>query len=180
MMMSEPKAWDALMTKLADVAGNYLLAQAKAGAHALQLFDSWVGELSPQDYEQHVLPYSRRALTIAAGAGVPVIHFGTNTGGMLRLIRDAGGQVIGVDWRIDLARAWDELGDGVSVQGNLDPVALFADWEDLRKRAAHVLDSVAGRPGHIFNLGHGILPGTPVDNVRRLVDFVHEHSAALK
>jgi uroporphyrinogen decarboxylase len=179
MMMSEPLAWRALMTKLSDVAGHYLLAQAEAGAHALQLFDSWVGELSPYDYENYVLPYSRRALAIASRAGVPVIHFGTNTGGMLGLVRDAGGDVIGVDWRIELSRAWDELGDGVAVQGNLDPIALFAEWDDLRKRASSILDSVAGRPGHIFNLGHGILPETPVDNVRRLVDFVHEHSRAL-
>jgi uroporphyrinogen decarboxylase len=178
MMMSDPKAWDALMTKLADVAGNYLLAQARAGVQALQLFDSWVGELSAYDYQHHVLPYSRRALAIAASSGVPVIHFGTNTGGMLGLIRAAGGDVIGVDWRIELSRAWDELGD-VAVQGNLDPVALFAQWTDLERRAAHILDTVAGRPGHIFNLGHGILPGTPVDNVRRLVDFVHEHGRAL-
>ncbi|HEX6789744.1 MAG TPA: uroporphyrinogen decarboxylase [Candidatus Krumholzibacteria bacterium] len=176
MMMSEPELWHALMTKLADVAGNYLLAQARAGAHALQLFDSWVGELSPYDYMNHVLPYSRRALEIASRAGVPLIHFGTNTSGMLPMIRAAGGDVIGVDWRIDLARAWKELGTGVAVQGNLDPVALFADWDDLKPRAAHILDSVAGRPGHIFNLGHGIIVGTPVDNVRRLCDFVHEHS----
>jgi uroporphyrinogen decarboxylase len=176
MMMSHPAAWHMLMTKLADVAGNYLLAQAKAGAHALQLFDSWVGELSADDYERHVLPYSRRAIEIAGRAGVPIIHFGTDTSGILHLIRAAGGDVIGVDWRIDIARAWDLLGDGVAVQGNLDPVALFADWEDLKPRAAHILDRVAGRPGHIFNLGHGVLPRTPVDNVRRLVDFVHEHS----
>jgi len=179
MMMSDPAAWHILMTKLADVAGNYLLAQARAGAHALQLFDSWVGELSPYDYEQRVLPYSRRALEIASRAGVPVIHFGTNTSGMLPLIKSAGGDVIGVDWRIDIAHAWDQLGDGVAVQGNLDPVALFADWRDIEARAAHILDRVDGRPGHIFNLGHGILPETPVDNVRRMVDFVHEHSRKL-
>ncbi|HET6347488.1 MAG TPA: uroporphyrinogen decarboxylase [Candidatus Krumholzibacteria bacterium] len=179
MMMSEPALWDALMSKLADVAGNYLLAQARAGAHALQLFDSWVGELSPQDYEMRVLPYSRRALEIAGRAGVPLIHFGTNTSGMLPLIKSAGGDVIGVDWRTDIADAWQEIGHDVAVQGNLDPVALFAEWDDLRARTAHVLDRVAGRPGHIFNLGHGILPETPVDNVRRLVDFVHEHSRSL-
>ena len=176
MMVSQPDLWHQLMTKLATVAGEYLLAQAKAGAQVLQLFDSWVGELSPFDYENHVLPYSRHALGIASQAGVPVIHFGTNTGGMLPQLRAAGGDVIGVDWRIDLAQAWDILGDGVAVQGNLDPVTLFADWDALKTRAAHILDSVKGRPGHIFNLGHGILPETPVDNVRRLVDFVHEYS----
>lgn len=148
MMMSQPELWHKLMTKLSEVAGHYLLAQAQAGAHALQLFDSWVGALSPYDYELYVLP----------------------------LIRAAGGDVIGIDWRIDLAQAWQILGDEVSVQGNLDPVALFADWEALQARARHILDSVNGKPGHIFNLGHGILPETPVDNVRRLVDFVHEYS----
>ncbi len=179
MMMSQPDLWHNLMTKLSDVAGHYLLAQAQAGAHVLQLFDSWVGELSPFDYEHSVLPYSRRAIEIASTGGVPIIHFGTNTSGMLPLIKAAGGDVIGVDWRIDLAKAWEILGDGVSVQGNLDPVALFADWDALQARTRHILDSVAGKPGHIFNLGHGILPGTPIDNVRRLVDFVHEYSQSL-
>lgn len=176
MMMSQPELWHKLMTKLSDVAGHYLLAQAQAGAHALQLFDSWVGELSPYDYERCVLPYSHRTIEIASQAGVPIIHFGTNTSGMLPLIQAAGGDVIGVDWRIDLAQAWQILGANVSVQGNLDPVALFADWKALQTRARHILDSVKGKPGHIFNLGHGILPETPVDNVRRLVDFVHEYS----
>ena len=179
MMMSEPALWHALMGKLAEVAGHYLLAQAQAGAQVLQLFDSWVGELSPYDYEHAVLPYSRRAIEIARQAGVPIIHFGTNTGGMLPLIQAAGGDVIGVDWRMELPQAWALLGDSVAVQGNLDPVALFADWEALQARARHILDSVKGRPGHIFNLGHGILPHTPVDNVRRLVDFVHEYSRGL-
>ncbi len=179
MMMSEPALWHALMGKLAEVAGYYLLAQAQAGAQVLQLFDSWVGELSPYDYEHSVLPYSRRAIEIARQAGVPIIHFGTNTGGMLPLIQAAGGDVIGVDWRMELPQAWALLGDSVAVQGNLDPVALFADWEALQARARHILDSVKGRPGHIFNLGHGILPHTPVDNVRRLVDFVHEYSRGL-
>ena len=179
MMMSEPALWHALMGKLAEVAGHYLLAQAQAGAQVLQLFDSWVGELSPFDYEHSVLPYSRRAIEIASQAGVPIIHFGTNTGGMLPLIQAAGGDVIGVDWRMELPQAWALLGDSVAVQGNLDPVALFADWEALQARARHILDSVKGRPGHIFNLGHGILPHTPVDNVRRLVDFVHEYSRGL-
>ncbi|MDX2162388.1 MAG: uroporphyrinogen decarboxylase [bacterium] len=177
MMMNRPDLWDTLMGKLAEVAGAYLLAQAQAGADALQLFDSWVGELSPYEYERYVLPYSRRALEIASRAGVPLIHFGTNTSGMLPLIQAAGGDVIGVDWRIELDHAWRILGDDTAVQGNLDPVALFADWDALKTRAAHVLDTVRGRPGHIFNLGHGILPETPVENVRRLVDFVHEYTA---
>lgn len=174
-MMNHPDAWTELMTRFATVAGEYLLAQAEAGAHALQLFDSWVGQLSPADYRQYVMPYSTQALKIASGAGVPIIHFGTNTNGMLTDIRDAGGDVIGVDWRIDIDHAAKILGDSVSIQGNLDPIALFAEWDALKNRAAIVLDKMRGRDGHIFNLGHGILPGTPVDNVRRLVDFVHEY-----
>ncbi len=178
-MRREPAAWHQLMSKLAEVAGQYLLAQAQAGANALQLFDSWVGELSPADYATYVLPHSRRALEIAAQADVPLIHFGTNTNGMLELIQAAGGDVIGVDWRIDLDTAWARLGD-VGVQGNLDPTALFADWDVLKPQAQRVLDQADGKPGHIFNLGHGILPETPVENVRRLVNFVHEYSSERK
>lgn len=178
LMMREPAVWHDLMMKLSMVVGHYLLAQARAGAHALQLFDSWVGELSPVDYEVYVLPYSRRAIEIARQGGVPIIHFGTNTSGMLEMIRDAGGDVIGVDWRITLDAAWQRLGSSVAVQGNLDPVVLFAPWEAVEVRAQHILERANGRTGHIFNLGHGILPGTPVDNVRRLVDFVHEFSLA--
>ena len=177
MMMAEPEAWHRLMSKLSTVVGDYLLAQARAGAQVLQVFDSWVGSLSPEDYRQKVMPYTQRAIETARQAGVPVIHFGTDTNGMLPLIGEAGGDVVGVDWRIDLDVAWDILGDGVAIQGNLDPVALFAPWPELKQRAQRVLDLAAGRPGHIFNLGHGILPETPVENVRRLVDFVHEYSA---
>jgi uroporphyrinogen decarboxylase len=177
-MMAEPQAWHRLMEKLSQVVGEYLLAQANAGAQALQLFDSWVGQLSPADYREYVLPHSRRSLEIARQAGIPMIHFGTNTGGMLDLIAEAGGDVIGVDWRLTLDEAWRKLGPGAAVQGNLDPVALLAPWEEVEKRAGQVLDAAAavGLPGHIFNLGHGILQGTPVDNVARLVDFVHERS----
>lgn len=177
MMLNQPDLWHALMTKLSQVAGEYLLAQARAGAQALQLFDSWVGDLSPLDYVQYVLPYSHRTIEIAQQGGVPIIHFGVNTGAMLDLLRAAGGHVIGVDWRIDLLEAFELLGPGVAVQGNLDPVTLLADWEVVQARAQHILDRVQGRLGHIFNLGHGILPNTPVDNVRRLADFVHEYSA---
>ncbi|HEX2908253.1 MAG TPA: uroporphyrinogen decarboxylase, partial [Phototrophicaceae bacterium] len=176
LMLNQPELWHQLMTKLSEVVGQYLLAQVRSGAQALQVFDSWVGELSPLDYERHVLPYSRRAIDIGSQGGVPIIHFGTNTGGMLPLLQAAGGDVIGVDWRMDLAQAWHILGDNVAIQGNLDPAALFADWEALKTQTRHILDSVRGQPGHIFNLGHGILPETPVDNVRRLVDFVHEYS----
>lgn len=177
LMMGNPEAWDALMNKLANIAGNYLLAQAKAGAQALQLFDSWVGQVAPEDYRQYVAPYSRKAIEIARQAGVPIIHFGTGTSGMLEDVRDAGGDIIGADWRIDIATAANRLGDGVAVQGNLDPIALLAPWESLKARAQNVLDQMQGQPGHIFNLGHGVLPSTPVDNVKRLADFVHEYSA---
>jgi uroporphyrinogen decarboxylase len=178
MMMGDPAVWHDLMSKLSEVAGQYLLAQARAGAQALQLFDSWAGELSPEDYRQYVMPYSRRVIEIAKQSGAPVIHFGVNTGGMLELIRSAGGDVIGVDWRIRLDDAWSRLGSGVAIQGNLDPTALFTTWEALKARAQHILDQAQGKPGHIFNLGHGILPQTPEDNVRRLVDFVHEYTRA--
>lgn len=177
LMMSDPQAWHSLMEKLTEVVGQYLLAQARAGAQALQVFDSWVGTLSPDDYRQHVMPYSRRVIETASAAGVPIIHFGTGTNGLLELIRDAGGDVIGVDWSIDLDVAWLRLGDGVASQGNLDPVALFAPWPELKARAQSVLEKAAGRAGHIFNLGHGILPNTPIENVKRLVDFVHEFTA---
>jgi uroporphyrinogen decarboxylase len=177
LMMGEPAAWHRLMEKMSQVVGYYLRAQAEAGAQVLQLFDSWVGALSPTDYRELVMPYSRQAIELTRSADVPIIHFGTDTNGMLELIRDAGGDVIGVDWRIDLDEAWRRLGPSVAIQGNLDPIALFAPWPELKRRAQLVLDLAARRPGHIFNLGHGILPQTPVDNVRRLVDFVHEYTS---
>lgn len=177
LMMGDPRTWHTLMEKLSEVVGHYLLAQAKAGAQVLQVFDSWVGQLAPEDYRQHVMPYTRHAIEIARGAGVPIIHFGTDTNGILELVRDAGGDVIGVDWRIDLDTAWERLGNHVAIQGNLDPVALFAPWHELQTRTQKVLDQAGGRAGHIFNLGHGILPETPIDNVKRLVDFVHEYTA---
>ncbi len=178
LMYSQPRVWRSLMDKLAQVVGEYLRAQAAAGAQALQLFDSWVGALSPADYETYVLPYSQRAIEIAkAGSDAPLIHFGTGTSGMLSLLKRAGGDVIGVDWRIDLAAAWQQLGDEVAVQGNLDPVVLFAPPAEIKKQTARILDSVKGRPGHIFNLGHGILQHTPVEHVAALVDFVHEYTS---
>ena len=176
MMMGDPALWHRLMAKLSQVVGRYLLAQAQAGAQVLQVFDSWVGALSPSDYRDLVLPYSRHAIEIASQAGVPVIHFGTNTNGMLELIRDAGGDVIGVDWRIDLDVAWRLLGQDVAIQGNLDPVALFAPWPELKLRAQRILELAGGRPGHIFNLGHGVLPETDPDAVRFVTDLVHERS----
>ncbi|MEW6577875.1 MAG: uroporphyrinogen decarboxylase [Chloroflexota bacterium] len=179
-MLSEPDAWNRLMDKLATVVGDYLVAQAEAGAQALQVFDSWAGALSPADYRAYALPYARRVVARAQSTGVPVIYFGTDLNGMLPLLRETGADVIGVDWRIAIDDAWAQLGDGVAVQGNLDPVTLFAPWPQTQRRADDILARVAKRPGHIFNLGHGILPETPVDNVRRLVDYVHERSAAME
>lgn len=177
LMYEHPKVWRRLMEKMAMAVGDYLRAQVKAGAQVLQVFDSWVGALSPADYRDYVLPYSRQAIRAAKqDADVPLIHFGVGTSGMLPLLKEAGGDVIGVDWRMDLAEAWGQLGDDVAVQGNLDPVILFAPAGEIKKQTARILDSVKGRPGHIFNLGHGILQHTPVEHVAALVDFVHEHT----
>jgi uroporphyrinogen decarboxylase len=177
LMMGEPETWHALMSKLSEVVGQYLLAQVHAGAQVLQLFDSWVGHVAPDDYRRLVLPYTRQAIETARAGGVPIIHFSTETGGMLELLREAGGDVLSIDWRTDLDAAWRRLGPEVAIQGNLDPVALLAPWPELRLRAQAVLESAAGLPGHIFNLGHGVLPETPVENVKRLVEFVHEYRA---
>lgn len=177
LMYGQPKFWHGLMEKLATVVGDYLRAQASAGAQVLQMFDSWVGALSPADYREYVLPHSSQAIEIAKSRqDVPLIHFGTGTAGMLPLIKEAGGDVIGVDWRIDLGQASQQLGDEVGIQGNLDPVVLFAPIHEIKKQTARVLDSVKDRPGHIFNLGHGILQHTPVEHVAALVDFVHEYT----
>jgi uroporphyrinogen decarboxylase len=176
-MYQHPDAWNDLLALLARLINAYLRGQIAAGADAVQLFDSWVGCLAPDDYRRYVLPHSRAALQ-GLGALAPVIHFGTDTGGLLEAMRDAGGDVIGVDWRIDLDRAWDRIGADRAVQGNLDPVALLGPPSEIRRQAAAILERAGGRPGHVFNLGHGILPQTPVDNVRALVDAVHEMSAA--
>lgn len=175
-MMTQPQAWRSLMEKLSTVVIDYLHAQVEAGANILQLFDSWVGSLSPADYREYVLPYTKRVIEGVRQSGVPVIHFGTDTSGMLEIIGSTGADVIGVDWRIDLDTAWARLGESVAVQGNLDPVALLADWDALKSHAQIVLDQAARRPGHIFNLGHGILKETPPDHVKRLVDLVHEYT----
>jgi uroporphyrinogen decarboxylase len=179
-MLSESDAWDRLMEKLAGVVGDYLVAQAEAGAQALQVFDSWAGVLSPRDYQQKVLPYVQRVIERAQSTGVPVIYFGMNLNGMLGVLAETGADVIGVDWRIEVDDAWEQIGEHVAVQGNLDPVALFAPWEQIQPQVDNILERTAGRSGHIFNLGHGILPETPVDHVRRLVDYVHERSVVLK
>jgi uroporphyrinogen decarboxylase len=176
MMSSSPGAWAALMAKLADVVSDYLVAQAASGAQALQVFDTWAGELDPSDYREKVFPYSKAVIERARAAGVPVIHFATGVNGMLETIRDLGADVAGVDWRIDLADAWRRLGDGAALQGNLDPAALFGPWSEIERKTKRILDQAKGRSGHIFNLGHGVLPQTPVENVERLVDFVHEYT----
>jgi uroporphyrinogen decarboxylase len=175
MMYTEPATWHRLMEMLARATSEYLNMQIAAGADIVQLFDSWVGVLGPDDYRRFVLPHTAAVIS-ALNPRVSVIHFGTVTGNLLELMREAGGDVIGLDWRVDLGEAWARLGYGVGVQGNLDPVALFAGIPEIRRRVRAILDQAAGRPGHIFNLGHGILPETPVDHVRALVDAVHEMS----
>jgi len=186
MMYESPEVWRALMQKLVPVLADYLKSQVEAGAAAVQIFDSWVGCLSPDDYREFVLPYSRELIRRVAEAGAPIIHFGTGTATLLGLMREAGGDVmgrgvgyvIGIDWRIDLGDAWGRLGYDVAVQGNLDPAALFGPPQLLRNRVERILRSAAGRPGHIFNLGHGILPETPVENVRAVVDMVRQYRPA--
>src|SRR5713101_5238147 len=176
LMYTRPAVWHRMMELLARITVDYLELQIEAGADVVQLFDSWVGSLAPADYRRFVLPYTRRVIA-AMPPGVPVIHFGTVTATLLELMREAGGDVIGLDWRVDLAEAWHRLGPDVGVQGNLDPVALFAEVPEIKGRAREILERAGGRPGHIFNLGHGILPETPVDHVIALVDMVHEMSA---
>jgi len=176
LMYTNPEVWDRMMAMIAAVTADYLNMQVEAGADIVQLFDSWVGSLGPDDYRRFVLPHTRSVIE-AIKPAVPVIHFGTVTGNLLELMREAGGDVIGLDWRVDLAEAWARLGYDVAVQGNLDPIALFAEPAEIRRRAQVLLDQAGGRPGHIFNLGHGILPETPVDHVIALIDAVHELSA---
>jgi uroporphyrinogen decarboxylase len=175
LMYSDPEAWHRLAALLADVVGDYLRAQVDAGVDALQVFDSWIGALDAHDYREFVLPHVKALFQKLQGAGVPLIHFGTGTGHLLALQRDAGGDVIGIDWRTPLDEGWRAVGDGVAVQGNLDPTLLLGPRERLLSRVDDVLRSAGGRPGHIFNLGHGILPATPVDNVRAVVERVHAY-----
>jgi uroporphyrinogen decarboxylase len=174
LMYNEPDVWHALADKLADTFAAYVAAKARAGADVIQLFDSWVGALSPADYAEFVAPYSARIL---AAVDVPTIHFGTGATHLLSALAEAGGDVIGLDWRIELDRGWDEVGDR-GVQGNLDPALLLAPWERLEAGALDVLTRAAGRPGHVFNLGHGVLPGTDPADLRRLVELVHQQTTA--
>ncbi|HEU5179206.1 MAG TPA: uroporphyrinogen decarboxylase [Candidatus Polarisedimenticolia bacterium] len=180
MMLDAPELWEPLMRHLADTVVAYLEAQAEAGAQALQIFDSWAGNLSPGQYERFAAPYSRRVFEALRPLGVPLIHFGTETSMLLSAMALAGGDVVGADWRIPLDEAWTKIGSDRAIQGNLDPAVLFANANVIRAEAQDVLNRAGGRPGHIFNLGHGILPETPVDAVATLVDFVHEASRPAK
>ena len=171
LMYDDPGAWHAMMALISRALVKYLNAQIAAGAQAVQLFDSWVGCLSPDDYREFVLPHTQSVIR-GVTPGVPVIHFGTGTATLLELMREAGGDVIGLDWRVRLDEGWQRIGHNVAVMGNLDPVLLFAKQDVLRAQAKKILDQAAGRPGHIFNLGHGILPETPVENVIALVEMV--------
>ena len=176
-MYGAPDVWDRLMNKLTRVLADYLSAQVDAGAQALQVFDSWIGALSPGDYKRYVFPHMKRLLSEIHSFGVPVIHFGTGTATLLQMQKEAGGDVIGLDWRVNIDEAWDALGYDVAVQGNLDPLTLFAPIPEIEKRIDDIIGRAGGRPGHIFNLGHGILPETPFDAAEAVIHMVHEKSA---
>jgi uroporphyrinogen decarboxylase len=178
LMYSQPEIWDALMTKLSTLVANYLVAQIKAGAHVVQLFDSWVGALSPSAYRRFVLPYTQSIFQAVKKTGTPAIHFGTGTAALLDIMTEAGGDMISVDWRVDLDDAWKRIGYDHGIQGNLDPTLLLTDWPTVETGMRDVLERAEGRPGHIFNLGHGVLAPTDPDLLRRLVDAVHAYSYA--
>lgn len=180
LMYREPETWHLLMRKLTKLITDYAQAQLEAGADAIQLFDSWVGALAPNDFAEYVLPYIQQIIASVQAyrrpnsmQAAPVIYFGTGTAGLFGQIRQCGADVIGVDWRIPLDDAWAQIGPGFAIQGNLDPHVLFAPWPEIQRRADDILHRAAGRPGHIFNLGHGILTETPVENVARLAEYVH-------
>jgi len=172
LMLGDPMTWAELMERLAGIAHGHLRAQVEAGAQAVQVFDSWVGALDADDYERSVMPFAR---PIFEDLGVPAIHFGVGTGHLLPLMRD-GGSAIGVDWRTPLDEAWQRIGHERAIQGNLDPAACASTWEALERKAFDVLERAGGRDGHVFNLGHGVLPSTPVEHLQRLVDLVHERT----
>ena len=177
LMYGQPQVWHALMNKLTEVVSRYLVAQIKAGADAVQLFDSWVGALGPSVYKQFVQPYSKRIFQAVKQTGTPSIHFGTGTASLLELMTEAGGDVISVDWRVDLDDAWARIGNERGIQGNLDPTLLLTDWNTIEAGMRDILRRANNRPGHIFNLGHGVLAPTDPDMLRRLVDAVHEATA---
>lgn len=174
LMYGDPDLWHALLARIAVIAGQFLRLQVEAGASAVQLFDSWAGALSPQDYDTYVRPHSAAVLASVADLDVPRIHFGVGTGELLSRMGEAGADVVGVDWRVPLASAVERVGDR-AVQGNLDPTLLFAPTEVVHRRAAEIIDAGRGARGHVFNLGHGVLPATDPDALTRLVDFVHEY-----
>lgn len=176
MMYEAPQAWHALMEKLAEIVTRYLKMQIAAGAQAVQMFDSWVGALNPNDYREFVMPYSKLVMDNLADAGVPRIHFANNASTLLELVSEAGGDVVGIDWRINLDEAWRRIGYDKAVQGNFDPIALFGPVESIEARVKDILNRTQGRPGHIFNLGHGIHKETPVEHAKALVDAVHKLS----
>jgi uroporphyrinogen decarboxylase len=180
LMYHQPDLWHDLMDRLTAIMIPYLHAQVSAGVDVLQMFDSWVGALSPGDYVTYVQPYTRRIFAALAPSGLPFIHFGTNTAGLLDLMKDDGGSLIGVDWRLPLDVAWARIGPHLGIQGNLDPAALLAPPAVLEAQARDVLRRAGDRPGHIFNLGHGLLPDTPLDNILRLVDIVQEQSTQIR
>jgi uroporphyrinogen decarboxylase len=175
-MYNSPQVWNALMQKLVDVTAEYSAAQVAAGADVIQIFDSWVGCLSVEDYRRYVLPHVKVMVKRLQNTGAPIIYFGTDSATLLTAMNETEAEVIGLDWRIPIDKGWSDLNHRCAVQGNLDPVLLFADWKELRSRAENILRLAAGRPGHIFNLGHGILPETPVENVKNLARFVQEYS----
>ena len=171
LMYREPSTWHALMEKLAETFARYVAAKVRAGADVIQLFDSWVGALSPSDYQEFVAPYSARILSAIDS---PTIHFGTGTATLLQQMAAAGGDVIGLDWRIPLDRGWAEVGEDRGVQGNLDPAVLLAPWARIESETRVILERAGGRPGHVFNLGHGVPPHADPAVLRRLTEYVHE------
>ena len=178
LMYSQPDLWHELMNRLSAMIIGYLLAQARAGAQVLQLFDSWVGWLSRRDYLDYVFPYTGKIIRSVKGGGAPVVHFATGAGGLNKIIKDGGADVVGLDWRIPLDEAWESLGD-VAVQGNLDPAVLLAPPAVVQDQTRDVLERAGGRPGHIFNLGHGFLPQTPLDSIFQVIDCVREWNVSL-
>jgi len=177
LMYGAPEAWHQLCGLLADVSADYLTAQIEAGVDAVQVFDSWVGALNARDYREFVLPHTRRIFETLAASAVPTIHFGVGTGAILSDLREAGGDVIGADWRTPLDDAWEKIGADRAIQGNLDPTLLLGPLDRALAATDDILDRAARRPGHIFNLGHGILPSTPVEHVQAIAQYVHRHTA---
>jgi len=178
MMLGEPALWGALIDRLADLALAFIRAQAEAGATAVQLFDSWAGALTPEQYAAHVLPASQKVFAGLADLGVPRVHFGVGTGELLGLFAEAGADVVGVDWRVPIDAGWERIGLDKGVQGNLDPAVCLAPWPAVEHEVLGVLDRIGGRPGHIFNLGHGVLPETDPTVLTRIVELVHERTAS--